>query len=303
VFMIIVRKLLLLVLTMLLLPCCGACAPALEEVAPPQETAGAVPAAPAAVDEEVILKISGNGVSGESSWTLSQLQSLREGYRELTYSTTNNWPNFGSMSAQGVSLAYLLRQAGLLDAAASIKLTATDGYYFTITYDQLFGAQYSYANHSPAGSSGAVAVEPIIAWAWGEDGKARAEDIRPFFGQRGPLEVNTSAFVKNLCQIEVLTAAAGAWAAPQASLAAGSTVSPGTELTLNHDSLDNVRIYYTLDGSEPDYNSLVYNPSTSNFQPHLTVPLLLTESVTIKAFAAALGKENSPLVSFSYIVE
>ena len=268
--------------------------------APAPENAGA---APAAVDEPVILTISGAGVSGETVWTLGRLQSLKDGYREFTYSTTNNWPTFGHMTAQGISLPYLLRQAGMLDNAASCKFTATDGYYVVVTYAQIFDAQYAYTRHSPDGSGGAQAVEPVIAWVWGDGGSARPENIRPFFGQSGPLEVNTSAFVKNLCEIEVLAAPAGTWAAPQADIAAGSTVPSGTELRLLHDSLDSVRVYYTVDGSEPDYNSPVYNPSTSYFQPQLITPLLLTENVTIKAFAAAYGKERSPVATFNYIVE
>jgi hypothetical protein len=257
----------------------------------------------AAAGEAVILTISGDGVSGPSTWTLGQLQSLTEGYRELTYSTTNNWPSYGRMSAQGISLPYLLRQATLLESAASFKFTATDGYFVSLTYEQVFGARYAYAVHGPEGSSGALAVEPVLAWAWGEAGLARPENLRPFFGQSGPLEVNTSLFVKDLCQIEVSGAALGVWAAPAPSIAAGSTVPVGTELTLTHENLDSVRIYYTLDGSEPDYNSPVYNHSTSYFQPQLIKPLLLTHSVTVKAFAAAYGKDRSHTVSLSYTVE
>ena len=296
---------------------CGACAPAAKDAAPlpVEETAGDAggvdtknplivePPLSEIQNDPVILIISGDGVSGESAWTLSQLQALQEGYRELTYSTTNNWPTYGHMTAHGVSLPYLLGRAGLLDTALSFTFSATDGYYITITYDQIFCPQYSYAEHDTEGSGGAAAVEPVIAWAWGNDDKVRPENIRPFFGQQGPLEVNTSAFVKDLCQIEISTASAGTWAAPQASIADGSAVPYGTELMLIHDSLDSVRVYYTLDGSEPDYNSPVFNPSTSYFQPQLITPLILNQSVTVKAFAAALGKEKSPVVSFSYMVE
>ena len=253
--------------------------------------------------EPVILTVSGDGVGGETTWTLKQLQALSEGYRESTYSTTNNWPSFGHMKAQGVSLSYLLRQAGLLDKAASFKFSATDGYYVTVTYEQIFGEHYAYAFHNAESSGGAVAVEPVIAWAWGDVGKVRPENIRPFFGQSGPLEVNTSAFVKDLCYIEVSAASVGAWASPVASIDDGGVVAAGTELKLLHDAMDSVRIYYTLDGSEPDYYSLVYNPSTSYFQPQLITPLILEQSVTLKTFAAAFGKDKSPVVTFSYTVK
>ena len=263
--------------------------------------APAVP--PPSPDEPVILTISGAGVGGETTWTRSSLQDLRDGYREYKYSTTNNWPVYGHVSAHGISLPYLLRQAGMQSNAAGFRLTATDGYYLTVTYEQVFGPRYAYSNHSGAGSGGASVVEPVIAWEWGEEGKVRPENIRAFFGHSGPYEVNTSAFVQNLCTIEVLTVSPGAWAAPGSSIADGSVVSFGTELSLIHDYMDSLRIYYTLDGSTPDYNSLVYNRSTSYFQPHLIVPLLLTESVTVRAFAAGYGKDPSPVVTFSITVE
>jgi len=280
--------------------------------APPAENSGAATAPPAEnsiasaasqIDELVVLTISGNGVNGVTTWTLDQLQALREGYRELTYSTTNNWPSFERMEAHGISIPYLLRQAGLRSNAASIKFVSTDGYFATLTFNQVFGTRYSYASHGAAGSSGASAVEPVIAWAWGNAGKTRPESIRPFFGQSGPWEVNTASFVKDLCKIEVSTTSAGTWAVPGASIVDGGTVSAGTELELSHSSMDSIRIYYTLDGSEPGYNSPVYNQSASYFQPQLIKPLVMTKSVTVKAFAAGLGKERSPAVTFSIVVE
>ena len=257
---------------------------------------------PPADDEPIALTIRGDGVSGETTWSLSQLQELRDGYRENIYSTTNNWPSYNHTSAHGVSLPYLLQQAGMLNSAASFKFTATDGYYFTVTYSQIFGTLYSYTAHGTTGSSGASVIEPIIAWEFGDIGRERAESLRVFFGQSGPQEVNTSAFVSNLNLIEVSSIPQGEWTAPEVSIADGSVVSNGTELDLMHDNLDSIRIYYTLDGSEPDYNSLVYNRSASYFQPQLTTPILLTEDVTIKAFAAGLGKDPSPVVTFSYMV-
>ena len=252
-------------------------------------------------DGPVVLTIFGGGVSAESEWSLKDLQSMRDGYREYTYSTTNNWPRYGHTVAHGVSLPYLLQQAGINANAAGLKLTATDGYYALFTLDQVFGARYAYSSHSASGSSGAVAVEPVIAWEWGE-GSVRPENIRSFFGQSGPCDVNTSSFVQNVCKIEVLTNSPGSWSSPEASIASGS-VSPETELNFIHDSMDVVKIYYTLDGSEPSYNSAVYNPSTSYFQPELTVPIILQESVTVKAFAAAYGKDRSAVVVFEFVVE
>ncbi|MCL2125763.1 MAG: chitobiase/beta-hexosaminidase C-terminal domain-containing protein [Oscillospiraceae bacterium] len=261
------------------------------------------PEQPIAEDDPIVLTIKGNGVRSETHWTLADLMSLPEGYREIVYSTTNNWPSFGHTVGHGISLPYLLRQAGITDAAASIKFTATDGYYFSVTYNQVFGTQYAYAVHEPGGSSGRSAVVPMVSWEWGDVGRVRQENLRVFFGQNGPNEVNSAAFVSNLSVIEVSTAALGTWAPLGATVPDGSIVAAGTEVGFLHDNMDSVRIYYTLDGSVPTYDSAVYNPSASHFQPQLTVPFVLTENVTIRAFAAGLGRDASAVVSFSYIIE
>lgn len=250
----------------------------------------------------MVLTITGNGVEGETTWTLDELQALVDGYQENIYSTTNNWPNFGHAEAHGVSLPYLLSQAGVRSGASGIKFISTDGYNTTLTYNQVFRPLYSYSNHNAAASSGASRVEPVVAWVWGDVGKTRQENIRLYIGQSSHWEVNTMSFVTDLCRIEVSTVSAGSWAVPSASVTDGSEVPSGTEFAFTHDAIDNIRIYYTVDGSEPDVNSRVYNPSTSYFQPHLTVPLVLTESVTIKAFAAGLGREASPVVTFDITV-
>ena len=227
---------------------------------------------------------------------------MHDGYREYTYSTTNNWPTYAHSAAHGVSLPYLLREAGLLDSATAIKLVASDGYYFILTIGQVVGTRYSYRNHGSSGSSGATVVEPIIAWEWGDDGNVREESLRSFIGQCGPNEVNTSAFVRNLISIEVLASPIGSWDAPAVSTDDGSSVPFGTELFLSHEDMDNVKIYYTLDGSEPDYNSRVYNRSTSYYQPYLTVPIVILRDTTIRAFAAGLGRNPSPIVTFTYSI-
>ena len=253
-------------------------------------------------DGPIVLTITGSGVTGETTWTLGRLKSLSDGYRECTYSTTNNWPSFGHMRAHGISLSYLLNQAGVRSNAASFRFKSTDGYNITLTRNQVFGTRYTYSTHSPTGSSGASAADPIIAWEWGDVGRVRQENIRPFFGQSGPMDVNTAAFVKDLASIEVSTASAGTWAAPSASIADDKSVPAGTKLEFTHASLDNIRIYYTLDGSEPGYSSPVYNRSATYFQPQLIVPIILTENVTVKAFAAGIGRDPSPVITLNFKV-
>jgi len=281
-----------------------------EEAVEPETTPEAVeeetPSAYVAVPQDdgpVVLTITGNGVSSETAWTLSQLQAMTGGFRQNIYSTTNNWPSFGHTEAHGVSVPYLLGRAGVLDGAASFRFISTDGYHFTLSRRQIFNTLTSFANHSPLGSSGGSAVEPVIAWRFGDPGSLREANLRLFIGHSGPNEVNNAAFVRDLMKVEITTESRGTWAVPTASIADGSIVEAGTQLELLHDFRDNVKIYYTLDGSEPSFTSNIFNPSTSFFQPHLTVPIELTETVTIRAFAAGLGRDPSPVVTFTFTVE
>ena len=261
----------------------------------------AIPAEPDLVPEGVVLVIYGDGMDGQTNWTLEQLQALEDGYREITYSTTNNWPTLSHTIGHGVSLPYLLAQAGIREDAETLTFLSPDGYQAKITREQLYGVQYAYAEHSPAGSGNTVEVEPIIAWSSGASG-AVPNSLRPIFGQRGPNDTNTAASVKDLHRIEVSTRSAGAWDIPSAGIPSGSAVPVGTALELMHPNLDNLKLYYTTDGSDPDYYSLVYNKSTTYFQPDLIVPISINEDVTIKVFAGGLGKADSGVVTFTYKV-
>lgn len=82
-------------------------------------------------------------------------------------------------------------------------------------------------------------------------------------------------------------------AAPKASLASGSVVEKGTVVTLSCDTPD-ATIYYTLDGSCPcdETSRLMYND-----------PIVISESITIKAVAVAPDLTESDVAEFSYIVK
>ena len=260
------------------------------------------PTEPESSPEGTILTIFGDGVASQTNWTLEQLQELEEGYLEIKYSTTRNWPTYSHMTGHGVSLLYLLEQAGLLDSAKTLVFTGTDGYRTNITREQIFETRFAFTEHNVDGSSGAAEVEPMIAWAWGDKDDVFPDEIRSLFGQRGWQDVNTAASVKSLFRIEVLVWDAGAWEPPGASIPSGSTVKPGTELELTHPTMDNTGLYYTIDGSDPDYDSKLYNVSTSYFQPELIVPIVIDKDVTIKVFAGGLGKADSAIVTFTYEV-
>jgi len=64
--------------------------------------------------------------------------------------------------------------------------------------------------------------------------------------------------------------------------------------------LDQVKLYYTLDGSDPTVNSNVYNPSTTYFQPDLIRPISVNGSGTLKAIAVGYGKYDSEVLNYDY---
>ena len=82
-------------------------------------------------------------------------------------------------------------------------------------------------------------------------------------------------------------------AAPTANIASGTTVKKGTKITLSCKT-EGATIYYTLDGSCPcdETSRLVY-----------TEPIVINESVTIKAMAVAPDKTESDIVEFTFIVD
>ena len=260
------------------------------------------PVNPEPAPEGAALIIYGDAVDSQTNWTLEDLQALTDGYREITYSTTNNWPSFSYMTGHGVSIPYLLELAGMHPSAATFVFISPDGYKAVLTKEQLFGAMYSYAEHSASGSGGETQVEAIIAWEWGDGGEAEPGYLRPLFGQRGPYETNSAASVKDLYRIEVSARKSESWSVPEASVDSGSQVAKGTGIEFTHPNIDNVRLYYTLDGSEPDYLSEVYNRSATYFQPDLIIPITIDKDITVKIFAGGIGKEDSPVVVFTYTV-
>ena len=71
----------------------------------------------------------------------------------------------------------------------------------------------------------------------------------------------------------------------------------GVTVTPMHPKMDSVKIYYTLDGTNPTVHSNVYNISATYYQPQLNKPILLTEDAEIRAVAVGAGKYDSPVSS------
>lgn len=81
--------------------------------------------------------------------------------------------------------------------------------------------------------------------------------------------------------------------APTASIASGTTVMKGTTVTLSCET-EGATIYYTLDGSSP------YDEATRQVYSD---PIVINETVTVKAVAIAMDMSESVVAEFSYIVD
>lgn len=296
---------LLLVIILSLAAGCSQQKPATDETKPPERLADrAGQGAGGSGGEQPYLTIRGDGVERETQYTLEDLKSMEEALAGACYSTVNNWPVKKFFVGRGVLVNQLLQKAGIKEEAQKIIFMAKDGYKITLTREQLEGKRFSYPALLQGGTQGARDVPAILAWEYREEADDLSEvvpgKLRLLLGQQGLNDVVTAAYVKNVIAVEVLTAAPGQWEAVQASPAPGP-VERGAEVVLSHPEQDHVRIYYTTDGSMPDvYDSMVYNPSASYFQPELNKPLPVDGPVTIKAMAVGFGKRDSQVTTFSY---
>lgn len=74
----------------------------------------------------------------------------------------------------------------------------------------------------------------------------------------------------------------------------------GPSVEVRFESNEPARIHYTLDGSEPDENSPVWQPE--NLQEGLTYPIELTETTTVRWFAVDAKGNRSETESATYVV-
>lgn len=252
---------------------------------------------------DTILEITGDGVANPRYFSLNDLRSLaalstkNSGYLEQVFSVVNNWPTKKFQVAKGADLKVLLEMAGLKKEAASFRVEAADGYYFHLTQEQLLGKRFYYPGLMEGNTAGATEVKPMVAWACetGTKDLSKAKDcgLRLIIGQLGLSDVNTAAAVQDMIAIKVSTEQPGRWASPSVSLENGA-------LVFSHETMDQVKLHYTIDGTTPTYDSPVYNPSTSYFQPELIRPILVTGNGKVKVKAIGYGKEDSEVISFDY---
>ena len=243
--------------------------------------------------------------AGEELWrfTESGLNALLQGqlnFSAYVYSTINNWPSSRFYVAEGYGVASILRAAGVYETAQTVIFRAGDGYEVSLTRDQLFSGQYYFPQVGES-DAGAEQVQPIIAYRWRE-GSADIGEVREdkpifIFGQQTPYEHTNPAFVVGVTEIVIDTDACETWQAADTFPQPGA-IEPGAAVKLQHPYFGLVKMYYTLDGSEPTARSLLYNPST--YQTELNKPIPIAGPVVIKVLVTGYGRNDSEIAVFEF---
>jgi hypothetical protein len=217
------------------------------------------------------------------------------------YSTINNWPANRFYAAEGYTVASILSLAGFYESAQTVTFRGEDGYEVSLTREQLLSPRYAYP-HVGESEDGAEPVYALIAYRWkeGADDLGSIREGKPslIFGQENPYEHTNPAFVIGVAEIIVSDAPCDAWPAPSTFPMPG-LIASGETVKMQHPDYGLVKIYYTLDGSEPTARSPMYNPST--YQPELNKPIPIVKPTVIKAFAYGYGKADSEAAAFAFV--
>ena len=247
-----------------------------------------------------IVNDAGDELRRLSEVELFSLPSEQDFYFAYVYSTINNWPTARFYAAEGYSVTGFLRALGLADAVMAITFRAEDGYEITLTREQLFSEQY-YFPQVGEDAGGAEPVFPMIAYRWreGTDNLDEIRDDKPIFifGQRNPFEHTNPAFVVGVSEIVVSSYVPEAWQEANTFPEPGF-IEAGETVKLQHTYFGLVKLYYTLDGSDPTMFSTLYNPST--YQQELNRPIPITEPTTIKVLVIGYGRRDSEIAVFEF---
>lgn len=246
--------------------------------------------------EPPAITITGNGVPAPFEITLSEILALEEVCYD--YSAINTWPTEDLYEdIRGVKLEDILALAQIKDEAKTLEIKGSDGYKDIFTRDELFIQPRYYFPGLMEGSSEGKELRPVIL----STDELQRNGLRLIMGQRAVTEQNKPWYIKKVNRIIISTEEPEKWENVTANVAEGY-VDPGTKVTLGHTTFDAVKIYYTMNESDPDLNSTMYNISASYYQPKLNVPIEITEDTTIKAIAIGSSRKNSDIVSFEYKV-
>ena len=269
------------------------------------ETGGQAPAPISQEQKELAITVSGDGVDGEKTFTLEEMAGWEDGAYEHVYSCINNWPTNKFYVGRGIQVERILKEAGVYDTGQTFTFRSPDSYEMTFTREQLLTKpQYYFPGVVEGNPDGAEEVKPIIAYEWAagtSDLSAAAPDkLCLIVGQTNHLEHNNPVFVENVADIIVSSEEPQAWE-PATTFPAPGAIAAGETVKLQHPSIGLVKLFYTLDGTEPTEMSAMYNPST--YQPELNRPIPITETTTLKVLVTGYGKKDSEIATYEFTVQ
>ena len=225
----------------------------------------------------------------------------------ITYSACNHMANSRIYRGQGPSVLGIIKAAGIdIDKVPEnrvINIKAVDGYNVKITKKQLTETRYCYSDKEEQTKTIVPAIFDITK---------RGEGTL-CIGQIAPTEQNYPAFVSYVAfkdddgktgEINITSETASK--APKPAIEKKTkTIEWGRQVDFSLKDFGKWdKIYYTTDGSVPDYNSEIYNYDTFSI-PAVCRDLKVPEGVssfTVKAVTAAFGKTDSDTVTYKYKV-
>ncbi|NMA13784.1 MAG: DUF1533 domain-containing protein, partial [Clostridia bacterium] len=159
-------------------------------------------------NKDAVLTITGEGVKETKTFTWEELEDMPQ--QQYVYSVINTWPSKRWYIGEGVKLDDLFAEAGGITRDATlIKFFSRDGYYMTLTVEELLeDTRYCFPNfqdggvegHIPGSSSGKKVVKPILALKSAEssddpDDMNKADSLLLMMGQRAVTEQTGPLFV------------------------------------------------------------------------------------------------------------
>lgn len=252
------------------------------------------------------------------SFSMDELKQIakNEGDKIYNYSGYNTFPTFKtSIDAQGPTVLGIINTSGIkLDSDTLVRITDRSGYSVTMTGDELNEDRYYFPNGKTGTENGGAATEaaykdsvkvPAIIDISSEGLKDNGV-LR--FGQVSPNEQNFPGFVKYVGKGgKIIIGGKAVKCKAVQSITDGNgkllinnaNIVKGTQLQINSPE-NGVKIYYSLDGSEPTDGSKIYNYSE---KVQIKYPSLDTVGkVTLKVMAVDYGKYDSDITTFVYNV-
>lgn len=239
----------------------------------------------------------------KAEFSEAQLNSLPA--ESVTYSACNHMGNSRTYKGKGPSVLAIIRKAGIdtdkISDDREIIIKAVDGYSVKLTKKQLVQTRYCYSDKEGQAETTVPAIFDITK---------RGEGTL-CIGQIAPNEQNYPAFVSYVAYKdsdgrtgEINITAESASKAPEPVIEKKTkTIEWGKTIEFSLKDFGKWdKIYYTTDGSAPDYNSEIYNYDTFSI-PAVCRELKVPEGVssfTVKAVTAAFGKTDSDTVTYKY---